>query len=1032
MKTKYSLVAFLIAASTTLNCFAQDAVSKGKELFGDLKARHIGPALMSGRITDLELHPTSDRIIYAGTAGGGVWKSNNGGATFNPIFDDYCQSIGAVEIDPSNPDNVVWVGTGETWTRNSVSVGDGLYKTVDGGSNWIKMGFEKSERISGVQVNPKNPDEVYVAVLGPLWSDSEDRGLYKTVDGGKTWNKILYVNQTTGCSDLTLDPKDPNIVYATFWEFRRQPWAFSSGGLNSGLYKSTDAGKTFNKIHNGFPKGKLGRLAIAVAPSNSNILYTVIESEQDKDKGLYRSDDAGATWKQLNNDFGIVVRPFYFSRIEVDPRNPDVVVKAGLLGSISRDGGKTFKNLGPNHSDVHDIVFDIHNSDRMYAATDGGIYRSWDGGTTLEIVENMPVCQFYHVSVDNEEPYNVYGGLQDNGCWFGPSQSPGGVEAKDWRRVGVGDGYRVYPHPTKKLIYSEMQGAENVWRFDPVKDQAKTIQPLAEKGEADAKHKLRFNWNAAMAISPHKPDRFYMGSQYVHRSEDMGETWTKISPDLTTNDPAKQNQENSGGLSRDNSGAENHCTVFTIAESPLDENIIWAGTDDGNLQITKDGGKTWANVVANVPGLPKNTMVYHVEASVFGKGNAYAVFTGYQTGDKNVYVYKTTDFGTTWKSIATPDIYGFARNIQEDYVNENLLFLGTEFGLYITLDGGKNWYKFTNNMPAANVHYIELNKKTNDLVMATHGRGIIIIDDISPLRQLTEENLNKDLYFFSTKPTVIAETNGFGGASTETQFVGENPTKAARIIYYLKKRHVLGKMTLEIQDVNGNKITEIGPGKSKGINVVEWNYNTKPPKIAAAKTFAFGGFTSPRVPAGTYKVVIQKGKDTYTNDIVIQYDPKSEISLADRKLQEETTKKLYNMSQELAYMVYELDETLKAAENVKGKNTSAAKTVTPLITELTKLKETLVVTKGDNYVGAAEPQLREKMSELYAKVADSFYKPNTAEMGNMDAVETRFNTAKADFKKIKDKELKKLTSLMSENKFGQIPMKSYDEFLKEP
>jgi photosystem II stability/assembly factor-like uncharacterized protein len=1032
MKKIYFFITQLLFLQAT-SSFGQDAVAKGKELFGDLRARHIGPALMSGRITDLELHPTNDRIIVAGTAGGGVWKSTNGGATFNSIFDDYCQSIGAVEIDPSNPDNVIWVGTGETWTRNSVSVGDGLYKTVDGGSNWVKMGFDKSERIAGVQVNPKNPDEVYVAALGPLWSDSEERGLYKTMDGGKTWNKILYVDQKTGCSDLTLDPKDPNIVYATFWEFRRQPWAFSSGGLNSALYKSTDAGKTFNKIHNGFPKGKLGRLAIAVAPSNSNILYTVIESEQDKDKGLYRSDDAGANWKQLNNDFGIVVRPFYFSRIEVDPKNPDVVVKAGLLGSISRDGGKTFKNLGPNHSDVHDIVFDIKNSDHMYAATDGGIYRSWDGGTTLEIVENMPVCQFYHVSVDNEEPYNVYGGLQDNGCWFGPSQSPGGVEAKDWSRVGYGDGYRVYPHPTKKLIYSEMQGAENVWRFDPIKDQAKTIQPLAGAGETDAKHKLRFNWNAAMAISAHKPDRFYMGSQFVHRSEDMGETWTKISPDLTTNDQTKQNQENSGGLSKDNSGAENHCTIFTIAESPLDENIIWAGTDDGNLQLTKDGGKTWTNLIANVPGLPKNTMVYHIEASVFGKGNAYAVFTGYQTGDKNTYVYKTTDFGATWKSIVTPDIYGFARNIQEDYVNENLLFLGTEFGLYITLNGGGSWYKFTNNMPAANVHFIELHKKTNDLVLATHGRGIIIIDDISPLRQLTEEAMSKDLFFFKTKPTHISEANGFGGASTETQFVGENPSKAARIIYYLKKRHTLGKMTMEVQDATGNKVMELSPGKSKGINVVEWNYNIKPPKVATGKTFSFGGFTSQRVPAGTYKVVIQKGKDTYTNDLVIEYDPKSDVPLADRKLQEETTKKLYNMSQELAYMVYEIDETVKAAEGVKSKNAAAAKSVTPLITQLTKLKESLVVMKGDNYVGAAEPQLREKLSDIYSKVASSFYKPNTAELGNLQAVETRFNNSKTEFKQIKDKELKKLTSLLSpENKFGTVPMKSYEEYIKEP
>lgn len=1026
MKKRVSLLGLLLALLYPV--MAQDAITKGKELFGDLKARHIGPAIMSGRITDLELHPTNARIIYAGTAGGGVWKSSNGGATFNPVFDDYCQSIGAVEVDPSNPDNIVWVGTGEVWTRNSVSVGDGLYKTNDGGATWQKIGFEKSERIAGIQVNPKNPNEIYVAVLGPLWSDSDERGLYKTTDGGKTWNKILFVNKTTGCSDLTLDPKDPNIVYAAFWEVRRTPWSFSSGGENSALYKSTDGGKTFAKIHNGFPKGKLGRLAIAVAPSSPNILYTVIESEQDKDKGLYRSDDGGASWKQLNNDFELLVRPFYFSRIEVDPRNPDVVVKAGLLGSISRDGGKTFKNLGPNHSDVHDIVFDIKDSDRMYVATDGGVYRSWDGGTTLEIVENIPVSQFYHVSVDDEEPYNVYGGLQDNGCWYGPSSSPGGVEAKDWVRVGVGDGYRVYRHPTKKLIYSEMQGAENVWRFDPAKDQAKTIQPLPAKGDP----KLRFNWNASLTTSPNKPDRVYIGSQFVHRSDDMGETWVKISPDLTTNDKAKQNQEDSGGLSRDNSGAENHCTIFTIAESPLDENIVWAGTDDGNLQLTRDGGKTWTNVVGNVPGLPKNTMVYHVEASVFGKGVAYAVFTGYQTGDMNAYVYKTTDFGATWKSLVTPDIYGFARNIQEDYENENLLFLGTEFGLYITIDGGKNWLKFTNNMPAANVHYIELHKRTNDLVVATHGRGIIIIDDISPLRQLTEEVLNKDLHFFKTRPTVINESNGFGGASTETQFVGANASTAARIVYYQRRRHTLGKMTLEIHDANGNKVTELNPGKSKGINVVEWNYSVKPPKMAAAKTFAFGGFTSMRVPAGTYKVVIQKGKDTYTNDLVIEYDKRSDIPLADRKLQEETTRKLYRMSEELAYLVYELDENLKLAESLKAKNSSVTKTVNPFVNELNKLKETLVVTKGDNYVGAAEPQLRERLAELYSKVAQSFYKPNSAELDNLEALEARFNTAKADFRKIKDKHQPKVNELAKKNGLEPVTLKSFEDFVKEP
>jgi photosystem II stability/assembly factor-like uncharacterized protein len=425
------------------------------------------------------------------------------------------------------------------------------------------------------------------------------------------------------------------------WEFRRTAWSFESGGEQSALYKSTDSGKTWSKIHNGFPSGKLGRLGIAVAPSNPNILYTVIEAEEDLRKGLYRSDDAGGNWKQLNNDFEITVRPFYFSRIVVDPKNPEVVVKGGLSGSISRDGGKTFKNLGNMHSDIHDIAFDINDSDRIYAATDGGVYRSWNGGTTMEIVENLPVSQFYQISLDDAEPYNIYGGLQDNGSWYGPSASEGGINARDWNSIGYGDGFRVLKHPSKNIIYSEMQGAENVWRYDVDNKLVKTIQPLPLEGYA----KLRFNWNAPMAVSKFKHDRIYIGSQFLHKSEDMGNTWEIISPDLTTNDKTKQEQENSGGLSMDNSGAENHTTIFTIAESPLDENIVWVGTDDGNVQVTTDGGKTWTNTVANIVGLPKNTWTYHIEAGSHDKATAYAVFEGHARGDMNPYVFKTTDFG---------------------------------------------------------------------------------------------------------------------------------------------------------------------------------------------------------------------------------------------------------------------------------------------------------------------------------------------------------------------------------------------------
>jgi photosystem II stability/assembly factor-like uncharacterized protein len=980
---------------------------KVSDLFGDLRARHIGPALMSGRINDMEAHPTNPRIIYAGTAGGGVWKSNNAGTTFNPIFDEYCQSIGAVEVDPNDPDNVIYVGTGETWPRNSVSIGDGMYKSTDGGTTWNKMGFENSERISNIIVNPNNSNEIYVGILGALWSDNEERGVYKTTDGGTSWEKILYTNAETGCADLVMDPNNSNILYASMWEFRRTGWSFNSGGDESALYKSIDGGKSWNKIHNGFPAGKLGRLAIAVAPSDSNVLYTVIEAEEDSKKGLYRSNDAGASWEQLNNDFGITVRPFYFSRITVDPRNPDVVVKGGLSGSISRDGGKTFKNLGNMHSDIHDIIFDINDSDRMYCGTDGGVYRSWNGGTTMEIVENLPLSQFYHVSVDDAEPYNVYGGLQDNGSWYGPSSASGGVRARNWNSVGGGDGFRVLKHPTKNVIYSEMQGAENVWRYDADRKLIKTIQPLPQEGYP----KLRFNWNAPMATSAFQPDRFYMGSQFVHMSEDMGDTWKIISPDLTTNDPAKQQQEDSGGLSMDNSGAENHTTIFTIAESPLDQNIIWVGTDDGNVQVSKNGGKSWTNTTSNISGLPANTWVYHIEASVHGKGTAYAVFDGHTKGDMKPYAYKTTDYGQSWTNIISDDVEIFARNIQEDYENENLLYLGTEFGLYITLNGGKTWSKFENNMPAVAVHFIDLQKQTNDLVMGTHGRGIIIIDDISPLRAINSEALAKKVHFFDRGPFVMKDQGGFAsGFGVETQFVGGNPPRSAQIKYLLPKRHTFGKMSMEIQDMKGNKIVSISPGKSKGINIVNWNFTIKNPKVAKGKTFSFGGFTSPRVQAGQYKAVLTKGKETFEHVFEVVNDKNTGLTEAEISLKHNTTMKMYDMTQDLAYIVYELDALMEA---VKDKNKKLA-------SSLQSLKETLVITTGDNYVSSAEPQLREKMADLYSKIAGSYDKPSASELESLKVIEIRFNNAKAEFEKLKKKA-----------KIDDLQIQTFEEFINE-
>ena len=1008
--------------------YAQDISLKGKELFGGMQARHIGPALMSGRIIDVENHPTNARIIYLGAAGGGVWKSNDSGTTFNPIFDDYAQSIGVVKLDPKHPDEIIWVGTGEIWTRNSVSVGDGLFKSSDGGSNWTKVGFEKSERISSIVINPNNTDEMYVGVLGALWSDSEDRGVYKSLDGGKTWDKILYVGPSTGAADVIMDPNNPSVLYTSMWEFRRSGWDFTSGGRTSALYKSTDSGKTWDKIHTGFPEGDLGRITVAIAPSDTNILYAVLETGEKATNGLWKSSDTGNSWEHLNNDFGLTVRPFYFSRITIDPKNPDVVVKGGLNGSISRDGGNTFKSLGKMHSDIHDVVFDINNSDVLYAGTDGGMYRSWDGGTTFEIVENLPLSQFYHISVDNETPYNVYGGLQDNGSWYGPSSSPGGVNARDWNSVGYGDGFRVLKHPTKNIIYSEMQGAANVWRYDTDKKRTRTVQPMKRKGDPD----LRFNWNAPMAVSAHAPDRFYMGSQFLHKSEDMGESWDIISPDLTTNDAAKQDQSSSGGLSVDNSGAENHTTIFTIAESPLDENILWIGTDDGNIQVTKDGGENWINVTTNLVGIPANTWVYHIEASVHGKGTAYAVFEGHTTGDMKAYSLKTIDYGQTWTNIITDDVHGFVRNIQEDYESEKLLFLGTEFGLYVTIDGGKNWSKFENNMPATAVHFMELQKQTNDLVMGTHGRGVIIIDDISPLRELGQEVLAQDVYFFKTKPFIMIEDSGFSGSfGTETQFVGQSKSSAARIVYYLKKRHTFGKMKMEVFDMEGNKITDLNPEKSKGINVVTWGFNKKVPKMAQGKTLSFGGFTSPRIPAGSYKVILTKGKKTYEHFIEVNYDKNSITTLVERKEQEALTETLFNMVEDLAYMVYEINITMDKAKEVIKNDSKGKKKAQQTYNVLNNLLKELVVTTGDGYVASAAPELREKMGDLYSNIASTYDRVSGANRDNFELISEEFDTAKSKYKEIKNKEVKKFNSYLVKSGKELTKLKSKKDFLEK-
>src|SRR5579872_483705 len=767
-----------------------------------LPARNIGSATMSGRIAAVDAVDETGRItVFVGAASGGLWKSLNGGTTYKPVFDrEDVQSIGSVAIDPSNS-KTVWVGTGEAWTRNSVSVGDGVYKSTDGGENWSNVGLKDSEHIAKILVNPADGNDVLVCATGHLWDDNDERGVYQTSDSGKTWKKVLAgVNGSSGCAMMARSKQEPKTVYAAMWDFRRKGWTFRSGGPGSGIFKSTDGGATWNEIDEknakGLPPKPYGRIAIQVAESKPNVVYANIEAE--KGRGLYRSDDGGANWRKLDASNYMVWRPFYFGNLIVDPKDENKIFKPDLILLLSNDGGKTFNVVSSAaHGDFHDVWIDPKNTNIVIAGDDGGLWRSEDGGNRWKHQMNLPVSQFYHVSVDNADPYHVYGGLQDNSSWVGDSSYPGGVTNSRWENMFGGDGFWMFEDTSDPdYIYAEAQGGE-IGRVNRYTHETRDIHPWPNYGEG----KLRFNWNTPIHMSPNEKGTIYIGSEYLWRSRDHGQSWEKISPDLTTNDPEKQKQEESGGITVDNSSAEMHTSIYSISESPRNGQIIWVGTDDGNVQITRDGAKTWTNVVSNIPGLGKNSWVSTVAAGRFDEGTAYATFDRHTYGDITSYAYKTTDFGKTWTSLNLNDagVRGYAHVITEDAVDPNLLFVGTEFGLWISIDGGGHWAQYKgSNFPDVAVRDIVIQPRESDLVIATHGRGIWIIDDISSLRALTPEFVAQNAAVLDNRPVVqYLQTNG-GWALGDESFVGPSRPSDASITYYQKSRHIYGDLKIEI------------------------------------------------------------------------------------------------------------------------------------------------------------------------------------------------------------------------------------------
>ena len=1031
-----ALFSLLCAASAVAQSAPQSAAAKvDSETISGLGARNIGSAAMSGRVSALDaVHEGNRLTVYVGAASGGVWKSVNGGTTYKPVFDKQAvQSIGAVTIDPKNP-KTIWIGTGETWARNSVSIGDGVYKSTDGGENWTNMGLHDSERIAKILVDPSEPNTVYVCATGRLWSDGDERGVYKTTDGGKSWSRVLKgPNASTGCSMLSLDPTNPKTVYAGLWDFRRKGWTFRSGGdsagvpSGSGLFKSTDGGANWTSLEassaKGLPAKPWGRVAVTVAPSKPNVVYAMIEAEPPTN-GLYRSDDGGRTWTAKDRSQSMVWRPFYFANLIVDPKNENRVYKPDLSLIASDDGGDSFSSIGGGaHGDFHDVWVDPASTDHLIVGDDGGVWYSYDAGNKWWKAENLPISQFYHVSVDMDRPYNVYGGLQDNSSWVGASEYPGGITNSRWENMYGGDGFWMFADPADPtFIYAEAQGGE-IGRVNRKTHEARPIKPLPGYKEG----KLRFNWNTPIHVSATQKGTIYLGSQFLFRSRDFGQTWARISPDLTTNDKEKQKQEQSGGVTVDNSAAEMHTTIYAIAESPKNPNVIWVGTDDGNVQVTRDAGRTWTNVVGNIAGLPKNAWVSSVEAGRFGEGTVFATFDVHTFGDMRPYLYRSDDFGKTWKSLVASDspVRGYAHVVKQDLVNKDLLFLGTEFGLWVSVNGGAQWAHYKGgDLPAVAVRDLAIHPRDNALVIATHGRGLWIVDDITPLRALTPETLASNVVFLRTPPTVQRVLANGGWANGDAAYVGPNPTDDAVITYYLKKRHIFGDFKLEVFGPDGQSLGVVPTGKRRGLNRVSWSMRLKPPQVPPAASADFGAAYGPRVLPGTYTLKITKDKDVFTRTLQIVPDPRATHTIADRKAQFDLAKRLAKLLGDMTFAVDRMNAVRLALSERAAKlppGDTLATRLRAASASADALRKKIVATKEGGMI-TGEERLREYLTQLYGNVIFYDGRPSQTQVQRADAIGRELGDVVKDFDAWSARELSGLNVALQQHRLEPVQL----------
>jgi photosystem II stability/assembly factor-like uncharacterized protein len=1045
--------------------FSLLAQSPREAALKNLKFREIGPAAMGGRVDDFAVVESDPRIIYVATASGGIFKTVNAGVTWEPVFDDQVVStIGDIALAPSDP-SILWAGTGEPNNRQSSSWGNGIYKSMDSGKTWTHMGLKDTHHIGRVAVHPSDPNVVYVAALGHLWGPNKDRGVFKTTDGGATWTQSLYINDDTGISDVAIDPQSPNTVYAAAYERRRTVFGYNGGGPHSGLYKTVDGGAHWNKLTKGLPEGgDMGRLAVDIYRRNSNVVYALVEHA--KGGGIFRSEDKGFTWTKMSDTNP---RPSYYSQVRIDPNNDQRIWVLGAPMYFSEDGGKTFRmDRGQKiHSDFHAFWIDPANSEHVMAGADGGITMSYDGGRSWDYVNNIPLGQFYEVAFDMQKPYHICGGLQDNNSWCGPSAttSTRGIANDDWSTVGGGDGFYAQVDPVDpNIVYAESQDG-NLLRRDLRTGESRSIRPLEDNDKAP---RYRFQWNSPVMISAHDRNTIYYGGNHLFKSTDRGDTWERLGPDLTTGiERDKQailgKVPDKDTLSR-HDGVQQFPCITSISESPKRAGVIWAGTDDGNVQVTRDAGKTWHNVAANVPGVRKGAYVSRVVASAHNEGTAYLTFDNHRSDDFAAYIYMTTNYGDSWTRISTgiPAEAGTIHVLREHPRNANLLFAGAEFGLFVSFNHGSNWERMKNGLPTVPVDDIAIHPRDNDLILGTHGRSIWIMDDITPLEQMSESMLASDVQLFDMRPGIEWRMANNKGATGHKEYLAANPPYGVIVNYYVKnKLEGRNPVKITVTDKAGNKIRELTGAAEAGINRVNWDlrYDTpvraEPGQAGAAEGGpeaagegggpgvggrgaggaggggCFGFFSrGPLVDPGEYTVAISAAGKNASKTVIVEEDPRVSMSAEDRAKRRQAIATLYAMAREadnarrkivaLRTSLTSLTDGWKrpGGPHVPDAVKSAAEDL------LAKVKAAIGTFEVERtgQLGAAGPPLtytpppvNQKITRLMGAMDGYSGAPTTRQMADIDASSVALQQGLAEVKKLTEEDLPRLNKLMADS-----------------